>query len=145
MGGEVVGSRPHQPSGSSGSGVYCLWAAAVTSSTSRGCSTCNTAPRTRLRVSCTVLEEERKVLDAGEGPDSYHSVLLDCFAPSLHFLTSLIKWILGLKFFYRQKAGRGHEWGSVLGGPHGVLLGFKTAVAQVAVESWVRSLARELP
>ena len=66
----------------------------------------------------------------------------------LHFLTSLIKLILWLKFFhykrqaedtgnkdhrvqfcfrrfcfYRQEAGGGREGGSVLGKPHRVLLG----------------------
>ena len=34
--------------------------------------------------------------------------LFDCFPLLLHFLTSLIEVILWLKFFYRQKAGKGH-------------------------------------
>ena len=38
----------------------------------------------------------------------YYLVLLDCFPLFLHFLTSLIKLILWLKFFHRQKAGGGH-------------------------------------
>ena len=38
----------------------------------------------------------------------YYLVLLDCFPLFLHFLTSLIKLILWLKFFHRQKAGWGH-------------------------------------
>ena len=33
---------------------------------------------------------------------------LDCFALVLHFLTSLIKLILWLKFFHRQNANREH-------------------------------------
>ena len=45
----------------------------------------------------------------------YYLVLLDCFPLFLHFLTSLIKLILWLKFFHRQKAGGGHggqgPWG----------------------------------
>ena len=43
----------------------------------------------------------------------------------LLFFTSLIKFILWIKLFYRQKAGRGHGGGqSVLGRPHGTLLSF---------------------
>ena len=38
----------------------------------------------------------------------YYSVRSDCFPLLLHFLTLLIKLILCLKFFYRQKAGGGH-------------------------------------
>ena len=34
-------------------------------------------------------------------------VLFSCFLLLLHFLTSLIKLHLWLKFFYRQKAGGG--------------------------------------
>ena len=43
--------------------------------------------------------------------------LLDCFPLFLHFLISLIKLILWLKFFHRQKAGRGHGGQ----GPNGLL------------------------
>jgi len=42
-----------------------------------------------------------------------------CFPLFLHVLTALIKLILWLKFFLRQKSGRGHE-----GKDHGVLLHF---------------------
>ena len=45
---------------------------------------------------------------------------LACFPFFLHFSPSLIKFILWLKFPYRQKEGRG-RWRSVLGGPHRVL------------------------
>ena len=33
----------------------------------------------------------------------------DCFPLFVHFLTSLIQLILWLRFFHRQKAGRGHR------------------------------------
>ena len=36
-----------------------------------------------------------------------------CFPLLLCFLTSLVKFILWLKFFYRQKSGRGHGSGSL--------------------------------
>ena len=49
-------------------------------------------------------------------------VLLDCFLFFLPFLTSLMKFILWLKFFYRQKAGGGHGWGSILRKPRRVCL-----------------------
>ena len=60
-------------------------------------------------------------------------VLLDCFPSSFYFLISLMKFILWLKFFYRQEAawehdrvGAGEGGGgalvSVLGRPHRVLL-----------------------
>ena len=40
----------------------------------------------------------------------YHClVLLNCFPLFLHFLASLIKLILWLKFFHRQKADRGRR------------------------------------
>ena len=45
----------------------------------------------------------------------YYLVLLDCFPLFLHFLTSLIKLILWLKFFHRQKAGGGHGGQGPLG------------------------------
>ena len=51
-------------------------------------------------------------------------VLLDSFPLFLHFLTSLIKLILWLKFSHRQKAGRGHS-GVGLGKDHRALLLFK--------------------
>ena len=35
----------------------------------------------------------------------YYLVLLDCFSSLLHFLISLMKLNLWLKFFHRQKAG----------------------------------------
>ena len=34
-------------------------------------------------------------------------ILFDCFPLFLHFLTSQMKFILGLKFFYKQKADGG--------------------------------------
>ena len=36
--------------------------------------------------------------------------MLDCFHLFLHFITSLIKPVLWLKFFYRRKAGGGSWW-----------------------------------
>ena len=37
--------------------------------------------------------------------------LFDCFPLFLHFLTSQMKFILGLRFFYIQEADRGHSVG----------------------------------
>ena len=58
-------------------------------------------------------------------------VLLFCLAWLFSFfsafLTSLIKFILWLIFLYKQKAGGGHGWGSILGRPHRVLLGHRSA------------------
>ena len=52
-------------------------------------------------------------------------LVLDYFPLFLHFLTSLLKFILWLKLFHRQKAGRGHGggWGR-RGEDHTVLLHF---------------------
>ena len=59
----------------------------------------------------------------------YHClVLLNCFPLFLHFLASLIKLILWLKFFHRQKAGRG--WG--VGKDHRVLPGFILALSPLS-------------
>ena len=48
--------------------------------------------------------------------------LFSYFPFFLYFLTSLVKLILWLKFFYGQKAGRGHGWEVILWRPHRVLL-----------------------
>ena len=50
-----------------------------------------------------VYEEELKVLDFVQWLKHYYFVLPDCFPFLLHFLTSLIKLTLWVKFFYRQK------------------------------------------
>ena len=39
--------------------------------------------------------------------NGYHFVFLDCFPLFLHFLSSLIKLLVWLKFCHRQKADRG--------------------------------------
>ena len=75
-----------------------------------GFSICKTAQRIWFRLSL-VLEGDLKVLDFVYWPKYYYFVLFDCFPFFLLFLSSLIKFILWLKFFYRQKAGRGHGWG----------------------------------
>ena len=49
-------------------------------------------------------------------------LVLDDFPLFLHFLTSLLKFILWLKFFHRRKAGKGR--GGVVGEGHRVLLHF---------------------
>ena len=55
------------------------------------------------------LEKELKVLARWL---NYYFVLFDCFPLLLHFLTSLIKLVVWLTFFHRQKASRRHgEWG----------------------------------
>ena len=58
---------------------------------------------------------------------NYCFVLFECFPLFLHFLSSLIKLILWLKFFHRQKAGRGHGVGWAGGRTirHKVLLHFR--------------------
>ena len=63
-----------------------------------------------------------KVLDLVGWLNCYYFVLLNCFPSFLHFLTSLIQFILWRKFFYRQKAE--DMGGSVLGKPTRVLLCF---------------------
>ena len=71
----------------------------------------------------TALEEELNVLDFVQWLKYYYFLLFDCFPFFLPFLTSLIRFILWLKFFYRGNAGRGHGVrGSALGRPHRVLL-----------------------
>ena len=65
-------------------------------------------------------------------------VLLFCLAWLFFFLSAfshfLIKFILWLKVFYRQKASGGHGWGSILGRPHMVLLGYKMGYPSGGVE-----------
>ena len=46
----------------------------------------------------------------------YYLVFVDCFPLFLHFLTSLVKLLLWLKFFHKQKARGGHGGGQ---GPQG--------------------------
>ena len=77
-----------------------------------------TIQRIWLRILSIALEEELRVLDFILWPNYYYFVLLDYFSLFLHFLTSLIKFILWtsgrprqLKVFYKQETGRGHEWG----------------------------------
>ena len=73
MGGEVIGSQPHQPSGSSGSGVYVLVGSIqLTSSTGGGFSTCKTASRTWFRI-LSIVFEELNVLDFVEWLNYYDS------------------------------------------------------------------------
>lgn len=67
-----------------------------------------TARGTRLRILPTAPEETLTVLDLAYRLDYYCFVLFDYFSLLLHFLTSLVKLILWLKFFERQKAGGGH-------------------------------------
>ena len=55
----------------------------------------------------TSLKEEPKVLD--------NLLSFDCFSLFLHVLTSLMKFILCLRFFHRQEAGRGHGRGRTMG------------------------------
>ena len=107
MCGEVVGCWCHQPSGSNWSGVYVLVGnIELTSSTRWGLNTCKTAPRTWIRVLFIGLEEELKLLNFVEWLNYYYSNLFNYFLFfffPLYFLTSLIKFILRLKFFHRQK------------------------------------------
>ena len=66
VGGEVIGSQLHQPSGSSWSGVYVLVGSIpLTSCTSGDFGTCKIASRTWLRI-LSIVFEELKVLDFGE-------------------------------------------------------------------------------
>ena len=119
VGGEIIGSQHHQPSGSKQSGVYMLVGSIqLTSSTWWGFQYLQNSSKdiaqnityspwrgTKSPRLCLML-------------NYYYFVLLDCFPFFLHFLTSLIKFTLGtlgrprrLKFFYRKEAGRGHgEW-----------------------------------
>ena len=81
-----------------------------------GFSIYKTAHRIWLRILSVALEKELKVLDFAYWLNCYCFVLFDCFSLLLHFLTSLIKRTLWLKFFHRQKAGGGH-------GGHGPYIG----------------------
>ena len=96
----------------------------LTSST-WGFSVYKTAHRTWLRRLSIVFEEELKALWLCLMTELLHYlVYFDRFPLFLHFLTSLIKLIFWLKFFHRQKAGRG------LGGQdHRVLLCFRKHIA----------------
>ena len=68
-------------------------------------------------------------------------LLLFCLAwlfSFLHFLTSLIKFILWLKFFYRQKVGRERGRGSILGRPHRVMF---VTVPKLTLAMWSHLLS----
>ena len=66
-----------------------------------------TAPRIRFRIVCIALEKELNVFDHAYRLNFYYLISFGCFPFSLHFLTSLIKLALWLKFFHRQKI----DWG----------------------------------
>ena len=66
-----------------------------------------TAPRIWLRILSIAVEKELKVLASLN--DYYCLVSSDCFPLFLRVLIALIKLILWLKFFRRQKADRGPE------------------------------------
>ena len=77
--------------------------------------------RLRLRISSVIaVEEELNVLDSAYYDINYYLASFDNFPLFLHFLMSLIKLILWLKLFHRQKVGWGHG-GSI---DHKVLLHF---------------------
>ena len=71
-------------------------------------SICKTAHKVWFRILSIGLEKELKVLDFAYSLNQSCFVLFDCFYLLLHFLISLIKLILWLKFFHKQKAGREH-------------------------------------
>ena len=60
----------------------------------------------------------------------YYLVSFDCFPLFLHFLISLIKLLLWLKFFHRQEAGWGHGRG-LGGGGLGVARTIRSSSASV--------------
>ena len=92
VGAEVTGRRHHQPSGSGQSGVH-LQVGSIqwTSCTRWGFGACKTAPRTRLRISSAVLQEDLKVLGFAERLDYYFCCP---FSLLFFFSTSLIKLVL---------------------------------------------------
>ena len=118
VGAEVVGNQHHQLSHSSRSGVCVLMGSTqLTSPPGGGFSTSKTAPRTWRSILPIVLKE----LTKGPGLCWMAKLLLFCLAwlfSFFYFLTSLIKLILWLNLFYRQK-GRRRTW---VRGPHRVLL-----------------------
>ena len=67
--------------------------------------------------------------------DYYYLVSFDCFPLFLHFLTSLIKLILWLNFFQRQKAGEGQCLGQGCGVVGSVLLCFTRKLVQCPKEA----------
>ena len=68
----------------------------------------NATLRTGLRILLKAFEEEIKVLDFARWLNYHYLVLFDCFPLSLHFLTSLIKLTIWLKFFHKWKLGQEH-------------------------------------
>ena len=105
VGGEVIRSQHHQPSisGQSGGSIQFI------SPTWWRFHNLQSNSRTWLRIS-VALEEKLKVLNFVQ----WLKLLWFCLNLTVFLsarLTSLIKLILWLKLFYRQKAGRGHVGG----------------------------------
>ena len=109
VGGEVIGSQYHQYYGSNQSEVYVLVSSIEsTSSTWWGFHYWRNSSR----------DMAQNITDSPwEGTKGPWFCLmaklllfcLACFPFFLYFLTFLIRFVLWLKFFYRQKAGRGHR------------------------------------
>ena len=113
VGGEVIGSQHHQP-GSNWSSVSGLMGSIeLTSSTQWGLQHLQSSSEDmaqhiiyslwRTNGSSRRRNTKKKAAYNNfciEWLNYYYSILLDCFPCSLDFLTSLIKLILWLKFFY---------------------------------------------
>jgi len=122
-GGEVIRSQRHHqgPSGSLWSGFHVLVSSTqLISLTWWGSQPLQNSSKDMAQSISYSPWGRTKVFDFVYWLIYYHFVLLEF--SFLYFLTSLNKFILRLKFFYRQKAGGRHLWGSVLGRPHRVLL-----------------------
>ena len=145
VGGEVIGSQHHQPSGSNRSRVYVfVGSIQLTSSTWWDFQ--------HLQNSSKEMAQNIIYSSWGRTKGPWlclmTKALLFCLAWLfffLHFLTSLIKFIRWLKFFCRQKAGGGHGGWSVLGRPPRVLLGYSTYCGLFKGMLKVRDLSPDWP
>ena len=83
-----------------------------------------------LRILSIALEKELKAFNFAYWLNYYCFVLFDCFPLLLYFLISLIKLILWLKCFYRQKTGGGH-WGGEFGPKGPALFHYFVTIQQI--------------
>ena len=105
--GEVIGNQQYQPSGSNSFGVYVLV----------GSIQLNSSTWWEFQYLQNSSKDMTQNIIYSPWLCLMAKVILFCLAWLFSFLTSLIKFILWLKFFYKQKAGEGHGWESILGRP----------------------------
>ena len=81
------------------------------------------------------LEKKLKLLDFAYWL-YYYFILFDCFPLLMYFLSSLIKLILWLKVFYRQKAGRKHGGRRPIGSCSFSLRRAQTLCQALRIQKW---------